>query len=91
MEFLQMCHCKCSGVGTLFEVDDMLCHIVEPNKVMMIDVALCRRRECKVEGGLACWVTVHSIWITLCFRMTYALHLAELIPNNFDNIQGLQP
>ena len=37
----------------------MLCHVVEPDKIMMTIVAFCCCRECEVEGGLETSVMVH--------------------------------
>lgn len=37
----------------------MLCHVVEPNKIMVTIVAFCPCRECKVEGGLETGVMAH--------------------------------
>jgi hypothetical protein len=37
----------------------MLCHVVEPDKIMMAIAAFCRCRECEVQGGLETRVMVH--------------------------------
>ncbi len=41
VEFPQVAHCQDGGVGTFFEVDDVLCHVVESDKVMATSVASC--------------------------------------------------
>ena len=60
MKFLQMSCRQQGGVGTLFEIDYMLRHVVEPNEIVMAIVALRRCREVgEVEGGLEIRVIGH--------------------------------
>jgi len=47
---LQMGCCQKGSFCPLFEVDDMLCHVVEPNKVMVAIVAF--RTDSKVKSCL---------------------------------------
>ena len=58
---------------------------------MLTNVNCCCGRKSEVEGCLEDCVMVHSKWHTLSFAMTYALHLAEQIPNILNNAHGLQP
>lgn len=59
MKLLQVAYCQRGGIRPLFEIYYMLCHVVEPNKSMMIIVLFCRCRKCKVEGGLETRVMAH--------------------------------
>lgn len=52
MEFMQVGHCQRGGVGTLFEINDMLCHVVETNEIVVAIVAVYRCCECEIESGL---------------------------------------
>ena len=58
---------------------------------MMTDVISCLCRKSEIEGCLDNFVMVRSRWRTLSFAGTYTLHLAEQIPNNFNNTHSLQP
>ena len=88
MEGLEVGYCQRGGVGTLFEMYYVLCHVVKPHKIMTANVAFGRRRKCALEGRLDSYVTVRFSRLEWS---TYTFHLAKFIGNNLDDAQGLQP
>ena len=74
VELLQVAHCQCGCISALFEINDVLCHVVQPDKIMMTNVGFCRCCKSEVEGCLDNSVMVRSRWRTWS---TYTLHLAE--------------
>lgn len=71
----------------------MLCYVVEPDKIMMTIANCCCRRKREVEGGLESGFSVFISLerLVLSFKLTYALHIAELVPNNLNDALRLQP
>ena len=81
-------------VGTLSEMDDVLCHVVETNEIVIAIVALSRCRESEVEGGLEeikCYGLHFPRWLTLASCLTYALHVTKHTQEIPDDGLGLQP
>ena len=90
MKILQMGHSQCGGIAAFFQINYMLGHVVEANKILLgiIDRYSCCVRKMK-SALQEC--TRSAQVLPLLMRMTRLLHFTKLISYDFYDSISLKP